>query len=164
MKNLNLIPKPYDDNNMKFDESTQRYELTIQCLKDQFGDGYKDDNVTNRRIKLNSRVVYTYIYYHTATFNRQLVNLLLTRTKEGRQFIFDILKEQQYADLEYSYNDLAYAPAINFNGQDKDRNEIKRNTLCVAAEEIFQNSSQYFGFNIGYLGQFPPHIAFLFSK
>ena len=76
MKTLNVITKPYDDNNMKFVESTQRYELTIQFLKDEFGPCYADDKVAERRIKLNSRVVYTFIYFHTATANRQMVDYL----------------------------------------------------------------------------------------
>ena len=162
MKNLNLISQPYDDEQMVFNQTTKKYELTPQYLKNEFGPCYVDDKTMERRIKLNSRVVYDYIYLHTANQNRNLVELLLNKTKEGRQFIFDILKEQQYADIEFGYNDLAYTPAISFgNGGDKDRNEIKRNTVCVAAEQVFQNSPNYFGLNIGYLGQFPPYIALL---
>lgn len=159
MKALTILKGPYNDQKLNYNENTGRYELTIQYLKDEFGPCYADDGIATQRIKLNSRVVYSYILIHTATFNRQVVNFLLTKTEEGRKFLLDILREQQYADIQTGYNDLKYTPAISFgNGQDKDRNEIRKNGLCIAAEEIFQSSAEYFGFNIGYLGQFPPFI------
>ena len=161
MKTLTVIDKPYSDDKLVFNDLTQRYELSLSYWKAEHGPIYADDKEAQRRIKLNSRVVYSYINIHTADFNRHVVNFLLTRTKEGRQFLLDLLSEQQYADIQSGYNDLMYNPAISFNGKDVDRNEIRRNTLCVAAEEIFQSSSKYFGFNIGYLGQFPTFIYLL---
>jgi len=159
MKNLNVISKPYSDDKLVYNEDTQRYELSLAYLKNEYDNPYKDDSEAKRRIKLNSRVVYSYINIHTASFNRHVVNFLLYKTKEGRQFLFDLLNEQQYADIQTGYNDFLYNPAVSFTGGgDKDRNEIRRNALCVAAEEVFNSSSQYFGFHIGYLGQFPTFI------
>lgn len=155
MKELNVISKPYDDDNLVFNESTGRYELTLQYLKDNFGSSYKNDGEAKRRIKLNSQVVYYYINLHTASYNRQVVNFLLHKTKQGREFLKEILSAQIYADLQSGYNDLIFNPAVSFTGQDKDRNEIRRNSLCVAAEDIFTSSEAYFGINIGYLGCFP---------
>lgn len=162
MNGLTIINTPYDDDNLFFNEDTQRYQLTSAYLKNEFGTGYKDDKETERRIKLNSRVIYSYINIHTASFNRHVVNFLLHKTEQGRKFLLDLLGEQQYADLQTGYNDLMYNPAVAFGGgKDVDRNEIRRNELCVAAEEIFQSSSRYFGFNIGYLGQFPNWVYLL---
>lgn len=164
MKELTVISNPYDDDELFFNESTQRYELKLSYLKNEYGTVYKDDQVAQRRIKLNSRVVYSYINIHTAEHNRHVINFLLHKTKEGRKFLFDILNEQQYADIESGYNDLMYNPAVSFgNGKDLDRNEIRRNNLCVGAENIFLNSPNYFGFNIGYLGQFP-HFVYLLAR
>lgn len=160
MKTLTIIKEPYSDSKLDYNKNTGRYELTLAYLKDEFGPCYADDGIALQRIKLNSRVVYNYINLHTASFNRAVVNFLLTRTEEGRKFLLDILKEQQYADIQTGYNDLPYTPAISFNGQDKDRQEIRKNTLCLAAEDIFLSSVDYFGLNIGYLGQFP---AFYFN-
>ena len=86
------------------------------------------------------------------------------KTQEGRKFLFNILSEQQFADIATGYNDLTYSPAVSFTGQDKDRNEIKRNALCVAAEDVFQASSEYFGLNIGYLGPFPSWVYLYLRK
>jgi hypothetical protein len=161
MNNLTKIEKPYSDNKLVFNQTTGRYELALQFLKDEFGSAYKDDHEAERRIKLNSRVVYTYINLHIANPNRFVVNFLLHRTEEGRKFLIDLLKEQQYADMQTGYNDMLYQPAISFTGQDKDRNQIRQNALCVAAEEIWQNSPAYFGVNIGYIGQLPPYYYML---
>ena len=159
---LTVIDRPYDDDRLFFNEETQRYELTFAFLKNEYGSAYKDDNEAKRRIKLNSRVIYSYINIHTAEFNRHVVNFLLHKTEQGRQFLFELLNEQQYADMQTGYNDLMYNPAVSFGGsKDVDRNEIRRNTLCVGAEEVFQSSPRYFGFNIGYLGQYPPFVYLL---
>ena len=163
MKELNVISKPYDDDNLVFNEKTGRYELTIQYLKDNFGSSYKNDGEATRRIKLNSQVVYYYINLHTASFNRQVVNFLLNKTEQGRAFLLELLSAQQYADLQTGYNDLMFNPAVSFTGQDKDRNEIRRNSLCVAAEDIFNSSASYFGFPLGYQGVLPS-IFYVWSR
>ena len=155
MKELNVISKPYDDDNLVFNETTGRYELTLQYLKNNFDSSYKNDGVAQRRIKLNSQVVYYYINLHTASFNKQVVNFLLNKTKEGRDFLLELLSAQIYADIQTGYNDLMFNPAVSFTGQDKDRNEIRKNALCVAAEDVFNSSVDYFGFPIGYQGIFP---------
>ena len=155
MITLNVISKPIDDDKLVFNPDTGRYELTLQYLKDEFGESYKNDGVAKRRIKLNSQVVYYYINVHVASWNREVVNFLLHRTLEGRKFLLELLSAQIYADLQTGYNDTLFMPAINFNGQDKDRNAIRQNSLCVAAEDIYQNSDVYFGVRISYQGQFP---------
>lgn len=154
-RTLNVIAKPYDDDSLVFNEKTGRYELTTDYLKNEFDAYYKDDGVAKRRIKLNSQVVYYYINLHVASYNRQVVNFLLHKTEQGREFLKEILSAQIYADLQSGYNDLMFNPAVSFTGQDKDRTEIRKNALCVAAEDIFNSSSAYFGIQIGYLGYFP---------
>ena len=109
MKNLTIIEKPYNDNNLVFDENTGRYELTLEYLKNENGGNvYADDETAKRRIKLNSRVVYKYIETHVANANRSVVSFLLHKTQEGRKFLFNILSEQQFADIATGYNDLTY--------------------------------------------------------
>lgn len=154
MKTLTTISH-YDDDNLKFNEITGRYELTIQYCKDNFEATFKNDNVLQRRIKLNSQVVYNYIAIHVATVNKPVVDFLLNKTKQGRDFLLELLSAQMYADIQTGYNDLMFQPAVNFNGQDKDRAQIRANSLCVAAEEIFEHSDNYFGIRISYQGQFP---------
>lgn len=160
MKNLTII-NHYDDENLTWNKNTGRYELTLQYCKDNFETTYKNDNVLKNRIKLNSQVVYNYLNFHVATVNKSVVSFLLNRTQEGRDFILELLSAQQYADIQSGYNDLLFQPAINFNGQDKDRNQIRLNSLCVAAEQVLDNSADYFGIRITYQGQFP-YQYFLF--
>lgn len=163
MKELRVIPNPRDDDNLHYNKDTGRYELTLAYLKDNFGESYKSDEVAKRRIKLNSQVCYYYINVHVASWNRAIVNFLLHRTEEGREFLKEFLAAQQYADLQTACNDVMFMPSINFNGQDKDRNAIKQNSVCVAAEDVFDNSDTYFGLRLGYQGQFPPYL-YLYLK
>lgn len=160
MKQLTFI-QPYSDSKLKFNETTGYYELTKEYCNDQFGSCYGSDGTLISRIKLNSRVVYNFIRLHVATVNRPVVEFLLKRTKEGREFILELLSAQQYADIQTGYNDLLYQPAVNFNGQDKDRAAIKQNSLCVAAEQVFDTSDSYFGIRLNYQGQFPPQLFLL---
>ena len=160
MKNLTII-NHYDDDNLTFNEKTGRYELTIQYCKNNFDSTFKNDGVLTRRIKLNSQVVYNYIALHTATVNKPVVSFLLNKTQEGRDFLLEVLQAQMYADIQTGYNDLLFQPAINFQGQDKDRTQIRLNSLCVAAEQLFEESDKYFGVRISYQGQFPiPYFVF----
>lgn len=157
MKNLTII-KPYSDENLQFNENTGRYELTIEYCKNNFDSTFKNDQVLQSRIRLNTRVVYSYINFHVTSVNKGVVAFLLHRTQEGRDFLLELLSAQMYADIQTGYNDLLFQPAVNFNGQDKDRNQIKQNSLCVAAEQIFETSDDYFGLRINYQGQFPTQV------
>lgn len=154
MRSIKVISH-YDDDKLKFNPDTGRYELTIEYCKDAFDSTFKDDKTLTRRIKLNSQVVYNYIALHVATVNKPVVSFLLNRTQEGRDFLLELLSAQMYADIQTGYNDLLFQPAINFNGQDKDRLALRQNTLCVAAEQVFEESDNYFGVRISYQGQFP---------
>ena len=160
MKNLTII-KPYDDDNLKFNQNTGRYELTIQYCKDNFETTFKNDGVLQRRIRLNTQVVYTFINLRVTSVNKGVVAFLLHRTQEGRDFLLELLSAQMYADIQTGYNDLLFQPAVNFNGADKDRTQIKLNSLCVAAEQVFDESDNYFGIRIGYQGQFPYQLFLL---
>lgn len=155
MKNYKII-NHYDDDNLVWNDKTGRYELTLQYCKNNFDSTYRNDGVLQRRIKLNSQVVYNYIALRVATVNKSVVNFLLNKTQEGRDFLLELLSAQQYADIQTGYNDMIFQPAINFSGgNDKDRNQIKLNALCVAAEQILNESDNYFGVRITYQGQFP---------
>lgn len=160
MKELNIIT-PYDDESLVYNQVSGRYELTLAYCKENFEENFKNDSVLKRRIRENTRTVYYYITTHVATWNKPVVNFLLNRTEQGRKFLLELLDAQMQADILTGYNDTAFMPAINFNGQDKDREEIKRNTICVAAEQIFLDSDSYFGFRIDYHGQFPPYLFML---
>lgn len=154
MKNLTLI-NPYSDNSLTYNEFNQRYELTKEYCKNEFANTFADDGILERRIKLNTRIVYNYIDKHIATVNKNVVDFLLNKTEEGRKFILELLSQQMYADIETGYNDLGYQPNINFSGQDKDRKMIQESALCVAAEDVFYNSDIYFGIRLDYRMVFP---------
>ena len=149
MKELTII-NPYPDQTLEYNENTKQYQLKLSFCKEEYESNFNDDATLEKRIKRN------YLKNKTPNVNQPVVEFLLTRTEEGRNFIKDILVEQMYADVEYAYNDLGATPAINVtNGQIIDREEIKRNKLSVDAEEIANQSIAYFGFNIFYQGQFP---------
>lgn len=155
MKPLN-IKKPYDDQFLKFNEATKRYELTIEFVKNEFDSNFRDDKVLQRRIEKNSRKIYNYIKYHSYSGNSELINKLLNETEEGRSFLKAVLYEQMEADIETGFNDLSSQPAINVaNGQIIDRAELQKNQISVDAEQIIDRNADYFGFNICVMTRFP---------
>lgn len=158
MKTLHAI-KPTTDSKLKWNEESERYELTLEYCKSEFEDNFRDDEELKRRIKRNTKVVYGFIRYRVASYNREIVKRVLNNTKEGRDFIFEMLTTQMDADVETAYNDLAKQPAINMaNGQIIDRNQIWANQVSVETEQIFDDSDAYFGFRIGYQAPLPRNL------
>mgnify|MGYP003329535214 CR=1 FL=1 len=143
------IIKPYNDLELKFNEETGRYELTIEAINSNFGNSFKDSGVLQKRITKNSRRVYNYLFSRAFSSNNQIVNFFINRTENGRKFIKDMLFAQMEADLETGYNDIGITPTINLsNGQVIDRAVLRTNLVCVDAEEIADNNHTYFGFNL----------------
>lgn len=150
------IKEPYDDDKMRFDNSAKRYVLTLEYAKAEFPDTFRDDGVLSKRLNKNSRKVYDFIYYRGASCNRSVVEFLINRTEQGREFILQVLAAQMEADAESGYNDLSSTPAINVsNGQVIDRNLLAQNQICVDAEQIIDGSASYFGQSIVSRTQFP---------
>lgn len=160
MKNLTIIT-PYSDDSLIYDQETGRYLLTLKYCKSEFDSNFKDDGVLEKRIKKNTRNVYSFIFSRVATVNKPVVDFLLRKTEEGRKFMLDILSAQMEADVESGYNDLTlYSPVNMMNGRVTPREEIQRNQVSVATEQIFNNSDDYLGIRINYLAPYP---AWLFN-
>lgn len=155
----NLIIQPRSDSSLEWNPITKQYQLTLEYVKSLW-DGepipYKNDAITKRRIKDTSQRVYSYFSSHCATVNRGAVRLILNRTEEGRKFLIEILKAQMLADMEYGYNDLVRRPVVNASsGQMGDRDEYRRNAISIEAELIIEDSVNYVGINLTYMGMFP---------
>ena len=141
---------------MKFENGM--YILTKEFVKNELEVHYKDDETLDKRIKANSRKIYNYIYSHSYSANRPLIEKLLNNTPEGYKFLKDVLLSQMEADLETGYNDLTKQPAINMaNFNTIDRNLLFINQISPDTEQILDNSRAYFkGINILYQG--PLHL------
>lgn len=158
MRNLRTI-QPYNDDKMSFNELTQQYQLTREYCKANFEHTFKNDQILDRRIEQNSDVIYDFIFSRVNTNNTQVVQMLLSKTAEGREFIRKMLTYQMQADIESAFNDIRSIPAINAsNGQVIAREEIARNQVTVAVEQLLVNSARYFGVNLAYQGTFPPYL------
>ena len=156
---ITVIQKPFDDEVLKFNETTGRYELTIQYVKDNFSISFRDDTVLKERIKKTTRKIYNVIYARSYTANKQVIDFMLHRTQQGRVFIHDLLFEQLEADLQTGYNDLSSMPAINYaKGNIIPREEQIRNQISVDTEQILDRSEEYFGINIMYSSAFPFYV------
>ena len=130
-----------------------------------FQNTYKNDMVLDQRIEQNSDLIYDFIYSRVNTNNNQIVEALLTNTQEGREFIRKMLTYQMQADTESGYSDIRNVPAINVsNGQVIDREEIKRNQVTVAVEQMLTDSARYFGVNLAYQGTYPPYFLGLLRR
>lgn len=156
---------PYNDNLLEFNEKTQKYELTIETIKNNFDVYFNDDGVLTKRIRKNSRLIYNYIFSHSYSGNKRVILHFLHFTDKGREFLYDALLSQMEADLESGYNTLIDQPAIDFkNGSVINRNEIVRNQVSVATEQILLSSMGYFGFNLLYSAPFPYRIVLLYQN
>lgn len=145
---LNVI-NVYDDDKLVYNPSTDHYELSMEYVRNEFGENFQDDATMQKRITKNSRRVYNYIYTHGHHTNKEVVAFLLKRTKEGRKFLFDCLSAQMEADAENGFNDLTLNPSINVvNGQRLDRYDLRTNLLSVDTEELIDGSAAYFGVSI----------------
>lgn len=155
MKKLTPI-SPYSDSKLYYNETTKQYELTFEFVKAEYDDNFRDDETLKKRIKKNTRTVYNFVKYRINSYNRPIVDIILNKTQQGRDFIFDLLRAQFESDVDSGYNDIGIQAPINTaNGQIIPREEIRKNLVSVETEQIFDNSQDYFGLNIGYQGVFP---------
>lgn len=156
--------KPYDDENLRFDERTKRYVLTLEFAKRNLPSTYRDDTVLLKRLDLNSRKIYDFIHYRGCSANRPVVDALLNRTQEGRGFLLELLAVQMEADAQSGFNDLSQAPAINLaNGSVIDRDQLRANQISVDAEQIVDDSSAHFGVTITLRQRYPWNL-FLWQR
>lgn len=155
----------FNDDKLIFNEKTKQYELTLQVVKNSFDVDFNDDGVLQRRISKNSRNIYNYIYSHSYSGNRKLTEFFINETIDGRNFIFDALMSQMEADIESGYNSLVDQPTIDFkSGSVINRNEVIKNQVSVATENILLNSMGYFGFNVVYAAPYPLRVALLYKQ
>lgn len=146
--------KPYNDTLLEWNEETQKYRLTLAAIKNLVGNAYKDDQVATKRSILTSLNIYTYIYNLGATPNKVYTEFIINYTKQGRSFIYECLMAQILADSESGYNDISNSNGIDFtNGSIISREEIRKNKVCVNAEDLILNSaSRLEGYNVAYMG------------
>lgn len=164
MKNLNFT-QPYTDEILQWNEKSKKYELTIQFVKSELDVHFADDSVLESRIRKNSRKIYNYIKYHSYSGNSYFIDVLLNKTKEGRDFLKEVLLEQLEADNETGFNDLSSQPAVNVaNGQVIDRNELQRNQISVDTEQLIERNADWFGFNICIMTRFPPALQLYLTR
>lgn len=165
MKTLTYI-QPSDTDYLKWNEKTKRYELSREFVKNEMNVNFADDGVLDNRIRKNSRKIYNYIKHNSYTANHPFIEKLLNNTKEGQEFLKDVLLEQLEADNETGFNDLSSQPAVNISsGQIIDRDELQRNQISVDTEQLIENNADYFGFNICIMTKFPPAlILFLLRR
>lgn len=147
---------PYNDNQLEFNVNSGRYELTIEYVKDNFEITFKDDGVLSARIKKNSRKIYNYIYSHSHSLNKEIVEKFINHTEQGRKYLLDCLTEQMEADLESGYNSFSNQP--NINHQSSFREEQYKGQVSVDAEQVLDRSANYFGINILYQEPLPAYV------
>lgn len=162
--NITVINR-YNDDKLVFNTSTDHYELSMVYARNNFGENFLDDAELQKRITKNSRRVYNFIYNRGHHTNKSVVTFLLNNTKEGREFLFDVLSMQMEADAENGFNDLTLNPTINvINGQKVgDRYDYRQNLVTVDVEDKIDASSSYFGVSI--VAQVPyPFSYFLLAR
>lgn len=144
------ILEPFSDELLKYDFTTNRYELTMSITKTLIGNPFKDDAVLQQRIKKNSLVVYNYIYSRGNSHNKKYTEFILNNTKQGRLFIYKCLESQIMADALSGYNDLGDQNLIDLNkGQVVDRNKIIESQVSVNTQLLIENSqADLCGYNV----------------
>lgn len=157
---MKILKEPFSDNDLHYNEETGRYELTPEYVKNTFEIPYKSDKVLLKRIKETSRLVYHWIFAHSNTANRQVINFLIHRTKNGRTFIKEAMDAQIAADIKTGYNDIANTPVINVStGQEGNRAVYRENMIAITTENIIEDSASYFeGISIVYQAAYPAQL------
>lgn len=143
--------KPYTDEQLYYNEITGKYQLTRNyCLNLIGGNPYQDDATLDKRILLNTRVVYSYILTMGNSNNKRYNRCLLEYTKGGRKILKEVLSAQFLADAETGYNDLIKQLPINFDTYKVlERNAMLKNLLSVEAQNILENSkNDLYGYNL----------------
>lgn len=144
------IKKSYNDDVLFFDKVNQKYELTLAYTINLVGNVFKDTGEMQRRIKLNSMVVYNYIYNHGNTNNKKYTRYILNNTEQGRLFIKNCLESQMIADAKNGYNDLGSENIVDIaSGDAMNRERIRENLVSVNTEELIVNSkADLCGYNV----------------
>lgn len=144
------IKKSYNDDALFFDKVNQKYELTLAYTINLVGNVFKDTGEMQRRIKLNSMVVYNYIYNHGNTNNKKYTRYILNNTEQGRLFIKNCLESQMIADAKNGYNDLGSENIVDIaSGDAMNRERIRENLVSVNTEELIVNSkADLCGYNV----------------
>ena len=157
MKTLEIINRTYNDDVLEWNENTDRYQLTFAYVKTlREKNPYRNDRELKDQIKKTSLRVYNFIASHSNTANRQVVSFLLNKTENGRKFLKEVLTCQMEAEMEYAYNDLVVRPVINaVDGKEGDRDTFRLNAISIETEMLIEDSPNYFGFNICYMGAYP---------
>lgn len=145
--------KPYSDDILVYDEITERYVLNISYAKSKVESPYQDDGIMTRRLNEISETVYSFMYNLGNTNNRKYTQLVVNYSDKGRKFITKALLSQLYADADNGYNDLSKQNPINFQGGKViDRNDLRKNKVCVNCEDIIKNSmADLDGYNVCYM-------------
>ncbi len=152
------ILEPFNDDLLEYDKANEVYVLTLSIAYTLIGNVFKDDKELQRRLKLNSIIVYNYIYNHGNTNNKKYTRFILNNTEQGRKFIYRCLESQIIADAKSGYNDLGSENLVDMqSGNVIDRNKIRENLVSVNTEEIIINSkADLSGYNV--ICQMPYYI------
>lgn len=164
MELFTLLNTPLTDDKLAYDETEQMYVLTMQYFKDNFDMHFANDKVLKRRLLKNSRKIYNYIYTRSNSANKPVIDFILHKTLEGRDFLLKVLTEQIEADNESGFNDLSMTPGVNvMNGQVIERERLVENQISVDTEQLIKNSAKYLGINLVYAGVYGTGIFALIT-
>lgn len=158
------IKQPYDDDKLIYNATRQQYELKREYVKANFEITFNDDGVLDKRISLNSNVIYQFIYRTGYSGNRKIVQWFINNTEEGREYIHDALFEQMGADLMSGINDLGKVPAINVKtGIAIDPQALAFAQISLNARNILENSMGYLGVNLLYQAKYSGNIILFYQ-
>lgn len=136
---------------MNYDKDNHRYVLVAKNCSDiaNLSEVYSDFNTIEKTLKSISRTIYNWIYSRVPFSNKNYIEYLLATHKDCIRVIYGAMIAQLEADIASGYNDIKNQPAINFQtGMNVGRDEIKKNLVCIEAQNILESCS----FNIFYAG------------
>lgn len=134
-------------NMMTYDKATHRFTLIPQYCSDiaNLSEVYADQNSIQKTLNSISRTIYNWIYSRVPVSNKNYIEYLLAKHPDCILAVYEAMKSQLEADVSSGYNDIKNQPAINFQtGMNIDRNDIKRNLVCIEAQNILESCSYNF--------------------
>lgn len=142
-----IYVKPQDIKGLcRYDSKAHRWVLDISVLKPMFPDAMSDEEL-ERKCYRYSRHVYEYLWNRIVpTYNKSLIEWLISCTEEGRDAMLSALKEQAEADSESGLDSLGMSSPVDLtNGTVIDPTLMKEASIAPYAKDALDDASVAMG-------------------
>lgn len=141
-----IYVKPEDiEGELNYDKTFHRWVLDISEIKPMF-QGSRSDAELTRKCGAYSRMLYNYLWDKVvSTRNKPFVEWLISCTEQGRNIMFEALKEQAEADAESGIASLRLASPVDLSNGSTINADLLDASIAPMAKEMLNNAYVDFG-------------------